>query len=70
MLAGGSIIFFTYIGFDSVSTASEECKNPQRDVPIGIMATLIVCTMLYIGVAVVLTGLVPWQTVAAMRRRW
>jgi basic amino acid/polyamine antiporter, APA family len=64
VLAGGSIIFFTYIGFDSVSTASEECKNPQRDVPIGILATLIVCTILYIGVAAVLTGLVPWKTVA------
>ena len=63
VLAGGSIIFFTYIGFDSVSTASEECKNPQRDVPIGIIATLIVCTILYIGVALVLTGIVPWQSV-------
>ena len=62
ILTGGSIIFFTYIGFDSVSTAAEECKNPQRDVPIGIIATLIVCTILYIGVAVVLTGLVPWQS--------
>ena len=64
VLAGGSIIFFTYIGFDSVSTASEECKNPRRDVPIGIVATLIVCTILYIGVAAVLTGIVPWATVA------
>jgi len=64
VLAGGSIIFFTYIGFDSVSTASEECKAPQRDVPIGILATLVVCTILYIGVAVVLTGLVPWQSIA------
>lgn len=64
VLAGGSIIFFTYIGFDSVSTASEECKDPQRDVPIGIIATLIVCTILYIGVALVLTGLVPWGSVA------
>src|SRR3984957_11347762 len=64
VLTGGSIIFFTYIGFDSVSTAAEECKNPQRDVPIGILATLIVCTILYIGVAAVLTGLVPWATVA------
>jgi APA family basic amino acid/polyamine antiporter len=63
VLAGGSIIFFTYIGFDSVSTASEECRNPQRDVPIGIIATLIVCTVLYIGVALVLTGIVPWQSV-------
>jgi APA family basic amino acid/polyamine antiporter len=62
VLTGGSIIFFTYIGFDSVSTAAEECKNPQRDVPIGIIATLIVCTILYIGVAVVLTGLVRWDT--------
>jgi len=64
VLAGGSIIFFTYIGFDSVSTASEECKNPRRDVPIGILATLIVCTLLYVGVAVVLTGIVPWRSVA------
>ena len=62
ILTGGSIVFFTYIGFDSVSTAAEECKNPQRDVPIGIIATLIVCTLLYIGVVVVLTGIVPWQT--------
>jgi basic amino acid/polyamine antiporter, APA family len=62
ILTGGSIVFFTYIGFDSVSTAAEECKNPQRDVPIGIIATLIICTLLYIGVVVVLTGIVPWQT--------
>jgi APA family basic amino acid/polyamine antiporter len=64
VLAGGSIIFFTYIGFDAVSTASEECKNPQRDVPIGIIATLIVCTILYIGVALVLTGIVNWHTIS------
>jgi basic amino acid/polyamine antiporter, APA family len=63
VLTGGSIIFFTYIGFDSISTAAEECKNPQRDMPIGITATLVVCTILYIGVAVVLTGIVPWQSV-------
>src|SRR5207237_3108604 len=62
VLTGGSIIFFTYIGFDSVSTAAEEARNPQRDLPIGIIATLVICTVLYIGVAVVLTGLVPWQT--------
>jgi len=62
ILTGGSIIFFTYIGFDSVSTHAEECKNPRRDVPIGIIATLIVCTALYIAVVVVLTGLVPWQS--------
>ena len=64
ILAGGSIIFFTYIGFDSISTASEECRNPRTDVPTGIIATLAVCTVLYIGVAVVLTGMVPWQSVA------
>ena len=62
VLTGGSIIFFTYIGFDSVSTAAEECKRPQRDLPIGIIATLIICTVLYLAVAVCLTGLVPWQS--------
>ena len=61
ILTGGSIIFFTYIGFDSVSTAAEEARNPQRDLPIGIIATLVVCTVLYIGVAIVLTGVVNWQ---------
>ena len=62
VLTGGSIIFFTYIGFDSVSTAAEEAKHPQRDLPIGIIATLLICTLLYIAVVVVLTGIVPWQT--------
>ncbi len=62
ILTGGSIIFFTYIGFDSVSTAAEETRNPQRDIPIGIITTLVICTLLYISVVVVLTGLVPWQT--------
>src|SRR4051812_31691142 len=62
VLTGGSIIFFTYIGFDSVSTAAEEARNPQRDIPIGIIATLVVCTILYVGVAVTLTGLVPWRS--------
>ena len=62
ILTGGSIVFFTYIGFDSVSTAAEECKRPQRDLPIGIIATLIVCTVLYIAVVVVLTGIVKWDT--------
>jgi len=63
VLTGGSIIFFTYIGFDSVSTAAEECRNPQRDMPIGILATLLACTILYGGVAIVLSGIVPWQSV-------
>jgi basic amino acid/polyamine antiporter, APA family len=62
ILTGGSIIFFTYIGFDSVSTAAEECKQPKRDLPIGIIATLVICTILYIAVVTVLTGLVRWET--------
>jgi basic amino acid/polyamine antiporter, APA family len=62
VLTGGSIIFFTYIGFDSVSTAAEEAKNPQRDLPIGIIATLLICTVLYIAVVVVLTGIARWDT--------
>jgi basic amino acid/polyamine antiporter, APA family len=62
VLTGGSIIFFTYIGFDSVSTAAEEARNPQRDIPIGIIATLVICTVLYLGVVIVLTGMVPWQS--------
>jgi APA family basic amino acid/polyamine antiporter len=63
MLSGGSIIFFTYIGFDSVSTAAEECNRPQRDLPFGILATLVACTLLYGGVAIVLSGIVPWQSI-------
>ena len=62
ILTGGSIVFFTYIGFDSVSTAAEECTNAQRDLPRGIIATLIACTLLYIAVVVVLTGVVKWET--------
>ena len=62
VLTGGSIIFFTYIGFDSVSTAAEECRNPQRDLPIGIIATLIICTILYGSVSLVLTGIANYQT--------
>jgi APA family basic amino acid/polyamine antiporter len=62
VLTGGAIVFFTYIGFDSVSTAAEECKNPQRDLPIGILASLAVCATLYISVAIVLTGIRPYQT--------
>jgi APA family basic amino acid/polyamine antiporter len=60
MLAGASIIFFAYIGFDSVSTHAEEAKNPRRDVPIGIIASLVICTVLYIAVAAVITGMVPY----------
>jgi APA family basic amino acid/polyamine antiporter len=61
MLAGGALIFFAYIGFDSVSTHAEEARNPQRDVPIGIMTSLVLCTVLYIAVTAVLTGMVPYN---------
>ncbi len=64
IVSGGAIIFFTYIGFDSVSTAAEEARNPQRDIPFGIMASLIVCTVLYIGVALVLLGMMKYNTFA------
>jgi APA family basic amino acid/polyamine antiporter len=60
MLAGAATIFFAYIGFDSVSTHAEEARNPQRDVPIGIITSLIVCTLLYIAVSAILTGMVPY----------
>lgn len=61
MLAGAAIIFFAYIGFDSVSTHTEEAKNPQRDVPVGIIASLLICTVLYIAVVAVLTGMVRFD---------
>ncbi len=63
MLAGAAIIFFAYIGFDSVSTHAEEARNPQRDVPIGIITSLIVCTVLYIAVSAVLTGMVRYDKI-------
>jgi len=59
--AGASAIFFAYIGFDSVSTAAEEVKNPQRDLPIGIISSLAICTLLYIIVSLILTGIVPYD---------
>jgi APA family basic amino acid/polyamine antiporter len=57
------LIFFSYIGFDAVSTTAQEAKNPQRDMPIGIIASLGICTVLYIGVAAVLTGMVYWPSI-------
>jgi APA family basic amino acid/polyamine antiporter len=63
MLAGSATIFFAYIGFDAVSTHSEEARNPQRDVPIGIIASLIICTILYIAVAAILTGMIPYAKI-------
>ncbi len=61
--AGAAYVFFAYIGFDAVSTTAQEAKNPQRDLPIGIIASLLICTILYISVAGVLTGMVHWQDV-------
>jgi len=61
--AGAAYIFFAYIGFDAVSTTAQEAKNPQRDLPIGIIVSLLICTILYIAVAGVLTGMVRWQDV-------
>jgi basic amino acid/polyamine antiporter, APA family len=63
MFAGAAIIFFAYIGFDSVSVHSEEAKEPAKSVPIGIIASLIICTVLYIAVSAVLTGMVPYKEI-------
>lgn len=61
---GAATIFFAYIGFDSISTHAEEAKRPNRDVPIGILSSLFICTLLYIAVAAVLTGMVPYDKIA------
>ena len=60
MMKGVSAVFFAYIGFDAISTTAEECKNPQRDLPRGMIASLLICTVLYILIALVLTGMVPY----------
>jgi APA family basic amino acid/polyamine antiporter len=60
--AASAILFFAYIGFDAVSTAAEETRNPQKDMPIAIISSLIICTVIYVAVAVVLTGIVKWDT--------
>jgi amino acid transporter len=64
VLAGAAIIFFAYIGFDSVSTHAEEARNPQKDVPIGIIASLLICTVLYVAVVAVLTGMVYYTNLS------
>jgi APA family basic amino acid/polyamine antiporter len=63
IMAGAAMVFFAYIGFDSISTHAEEAINPQRDVPFGILASLVICTLLYIGVAAVITGMVPYPEI-------
>jgi len=60
-LAGAAVVFFAYIGFDAVSTVAEETKNPARDLPIGIIASLVICTVFYVVVAAVFTGLIPYH---------
>lgn len=62
VMAGAAFIFFSYIGFDAVSTAAEESINPQRDLPIGIIVSLIICTLIYVAVAALLTGIVSYTT--------
>jgi APA family basic amino acid/polyamine antiporter len=64
--SGAAVIFFAYIGFDAVSTCAEECERPGRDLPIGILGSLLVCTVLYLVVATVFTGLVPYGELARM----
>ncbi|PPH75864.1 amino acid permease [Rathayibacter sp. AY1D4] len=61
IIAGASLVFFAYIGFDVVATTAEETRRPQRDLPIGIIASLIICTVLYCAVALVVTGMVPYR---------
>jgi APA family basic amino acid/polyamine antiporter len=63
IMLGAAIVFFAYIGFDSISTHSEEAIRPQRDVPFGILASLVVCTVLYIAVSAVITGMVPYPDI-------
>ncbi len=63
IVAGASIVFFAYIGFDVVATTAEEARNPQRDLPRGIIASLIICTILYVAVALVITGMVPYAQI-------
>jgi APA family basic amino acid/polyamine antiporter len=61
VVRGASVVFFAYIGFDAVSTAAQEAHTPQRDVPIGILGSLVICTVLYVAVAAVATGIVPYK---------
>ncbi|HEU5155351.1 MAG TPA: amino acid permease, partial [Gemmatimonadales bacterium] len=60
VLRGAAVMFFAYIGFDAVSTAAQEAKNPQRDLPIGMLLSLAICTVIYVAVALVLLGIVPY----------
>lgn len=61
VLRGATVVFFAYIGFDAVSTAAQEAKNPQRDMPIGILGSLFICTLIYIAMSAVMTGIMPYN---------
>ncbi len=61
VLRGAGVMFFAFIGFDAVSTAAQEAKQPSRDMPIGILGSLAICTVIYVAVAIVLLGIVPYQ---------
>ena len=65
--AAAAVVFFAYIGFDAVSTTAEEAKNPSRDLPIGIIASLVICTILYLAVAAILSGIIPSSSSRTMR---
>jgi len=66
VLTGASIVFFAYIGFDAVSTTAEEARNPKRDMPIGIIGSLIICTIIYAVIAAIFTGLIPYSALVKM----
>ena len=69
IITAAAIVFFAYIGFDVVATTSEEARNPQRDLPIGILASLAICTILYVVVSLILTGMVPYTDGAPLNAR-
>ncbi len=67
VVRGASVVFFAYIGFDAVSTAAQEAKNPQRDMPIGILGSLAICTLIYIAMSAVMTGIMPYELLGTPR---
>ena len=70
VMLGAALVFFAFIGFDANFTHSEEAIKPQRDVPIGILASLAICTLLYLGVSAVITGMVPYSGYGSRMRQW